>query len=53
MFLRGIGVLSTIAALIVFLIPTFIRITFKFIDWGRGVNGTYDNAESGLSRCWN
>ena len=41
-----------IAALIVFLIPTMIRLVFKVIDWGRGVNGSYSNAESGLSRCW-
>jgi len=41
-----------IAALIVFFIPTMIRITFKVIDWGMGVDGSYDNAESGLSRCW-
>ena len=41
-----------IAALIVFFIPTFIRITFKVIDWGTGRDGSYDNAESGLSQCW-
>lgn len=44
--------IRAIAALIIFLIPVMIRITFKLIDWGRGVNGSYDNAESGLSRCW-
>lgn len=42
-----------IAALIVFLIPTLIRITFKVVDWGMDKTGTYDSAESGLSRCWN
>lgn len=44
-----------IAALIVFLIPTFIRITFKVIDWGLGNTGTgtYDKANAGLSQCWN
>lgn len=44
--------IRAIAALIVFLIPTFIRITFKVIDWGMGKDGSYNNAESGLSRCW-
>ncbi len=41
-----------IAAVIVFLIPIMIKITFKVIDWGRGYDGSYNNAESGLSRCW-
>ena len=41
-----------IGALIVFFIPTFIRITFKVIDWGTGKDGSYDNAQSGLSQCW-
>ena len=41
-----------IAAIIVFFIPTMIRLTFKVIDWGTGKDGSYDNAESGLSMCW-
>ena len=43
-----------IAALIVFLIPTFIKFTFRVIDWGLGNNGqsTYDSATGGLSACW-
>lgn len=41
-----------IAALIVFIIPTLVKITFKIIDWGMGRDGSYDNAESGLSKCW-
>ena len=41
-----------IAALVVFFIPTFIKFTFKVIDWGQGRDGSYENAESGLSRCW-
>ena len=46
--------IRAIAALIVFLIPTFIRITFKVIDWGIGKNGnSYNDAQSGLSSCWN
>lgn len=44
--------IRAIAALIVFLVPTLIRLSFKLIDWGRNVDGTYDNAESGLSSCW-
>lgn len=44
--------IRAIAALIVFLIPAMIRITFKVIDWGMGIDGSYDNAQSGLSRCW-
>lgn len=44
--------IRAIAALIVFLTPTLIRLSFKLIDWGRNVDGTYDNAESGLSNCW-
>lgn len=44
--------IRAIAALIVFLTPTLIRLSFKIIDWGRNVDGTYDNAESGLSNCW-
>ena len=44
--------IRAIAALIVFLIPVFIRITFKVIDWGSGKDGSYENAESGLSSCW-
>lgn len=42
-----------IAALIVFLIPTLISITFKVIDWGLATSGTYKNAETRLSDCWN
>ena len=41
-----------IAALIVFLIPTVIKLVFKIIDIGRGVNGSYDESESSLSACW-
>ena len=41
-----------IAAVIVFLIPTFIKLVFRVIDWGSGVDGSYNNAESGLSQCW-
>ena len=44
--------IRAIAALIVFLVPTMIRLTFKVIDWGRNVDGSYANAESGLSKCW-
>ena len=42
-----------IAAIIVFFIPLFIKFVFRVIDWGSGVDGSYENAESGLSRCWN
>ena len=41
-----------VAALVVFLIPLFIQLVFKVIDWGSGIDGSYQNAESGLSRCW-
>ena len=41
-----------LAALIVFLIPSFIKITFRVIDWGLGYSGSYNEAESGLSACW-
>ena len=41
-----------IAALIVFLVPTFIRITFKVIDWGLDRSGTYDDILYRLSDCW-
>ena len=44
--------LRIIAALVVFLTPTIIRLSFRVIDWSRNVNGTYENAESGLSSCW-
>lgn len=44
--------IRAIAALIVFLVPTMIKLTFRVIDWGRNVDGTYANAESGLSKCW-
>ena len=42
-----------LAAVIVFFIPVFIQLVFRVIDWGAGYDGSYDNAESGLSRCWN
>ena len=45
--------IRAIAALIVFLIPTFIKITFKVIDWGLETSGTYDRTDSRLSECWN
>ena len=41
-----------IAAVIVFFIPTMIRMVFIVIDWGAGKDGTYNNAQSGLSSCW-
>lgn len=41
-----------LAALIIFLIPTFIKLSFKIIDWSAGVDGSYDNDQSGLSSCW-
>ena len=41
-----------IAALIVFLVPTFIKLTFIVIDWGSNSSGTYDDNVSALSRCW-
>ena len=41
-----------IAALVVFLVPTIIRLSFVLIDWGRGTSGTYDDNESALSSCW-
>ena len=41
-----------IAAVIVFLIPIFIKLVFRVIDWGSGKDGSYSNAESGLSQCW-
>ena len=44
--------LRIIAALVVFLTPTIIKLSFRVIDWARDVNGTYENAESGLSSCW-
>ncbi len=44
--------LRIIAALVVFLTPTIIRLSFRVIDWSRNVDGTYENAESGLSSCW-
>ena len=44
--------IRAIAALIVFLIPTFIRISFKVIDWGLDKTGTYDENATRLSECW-
>jgi len=44
--------IRAIAALIVFLVPTIISITFKIIDWSNGNDGSYDNPTSGLSQCW-
>ena len=41
-----------IAAVIVFFIPTLIRIVFSLIDIGKGTSGTYNNAETSLSACW-
>ncbi len=41
-----------IAAVIIFLVPVFIQLVFRVIDWGNGNDGSYNNAESGLSRCW-
>ena len=41
-----------IAAVIIFTIPIFIKIVFRVIDWGSGRDGSYENAQSGLSRCW-
>ncbi len=41
-----------IAAVIVFFIPLFIKFVFQVIDWGTGSDGSYENAESGLSKCW-
>ena len=41
-----------IAALIVFLIPTFIGLTFKIIDWGKDTTGTYGQTKGGLTECW-
>ena len=42
-----------IAGLIIFLIPIFIQLVFRVIDWGSGRDGSYDDAKSGLSQCWN
>ena len=39
-----------IAALIVFLVPTFISLSLKVIDWGKAV-GKKEAANS-LSQCW-
>lgn len=41
-----------IAALIVFLVPTIIQLSFKIIDWSNGNDGSYENPMSGLSQCW-
>lgn len=44
--------IRAIAALIVFLVPTLIRIAFKVIDWGLDATGTYDDMSYRLSDCW-
>ena len=42
-----------IAAVIVFLVPTIIKLTFRVIDWGMtGNKDSYQESESGLSACW-
>ena len=41
-----------IAAVIVFFIPLFIKFVFQVVDWGQGQDGSYNNAESGLRKCW-
>lgn len=42
-----------LAALIVFFLPTFIGLVFRLIDIGKKTSGTYQEAESELSSCWN
>lgn len=44
--------IRAIAALIVFLIPTFISLTLKLIDWGTGNKATQRSNEQTLSNCW-
>ena len=41
-----------IAALIVFLVPTLVKLTFNIIDWGMSGGNTYQSSETGLSACW-
>lgn len=43
--------IRAIAALLVFLTPTIISITFKVVDLGTGVD--MNNVDSSLSGCWN
>ena len=44
--------LRAIAALIVFLIPTLVRFTFKVIDWGKGTGADTRQIDTSLSNCW-
>ena len=44
--------IRAISAVIVFLIPTLVRITMVVIDWGNGNNGSVKDQDSQLTACW-